>query len=68
MLLPANGVDGITGNQIIPNVSGYVGAELRVAANVTLTYTFIGFEAGRTNHFLVDDVLAFINQSASIGR
>ncbi len=42
---------------------GWYNANLYALENVTLTYTFLGFEAGWTNSFWVDDQLAFLNKS-----
>jgi hypothetical protein len=54
-------------NDVIPGVAGFIGAELRATANVTLKYTFLGKEASWVNHFLVDGVLAFNNQASTVG-
>jgi hypothetical protein len=54
-------------NDIIPGIVGFIGAELRATANVILTYEFRGFEAGFTNHFLVDSVLKFVNKTTPVG-
>lgn len=53
---------GSVGNQVIPGIAGFEGAELRATADVNLTYQFIGFEATFVDHFLVDAALAFVNQ------
>ena len=42
--------------------SGMYAADLIALENVTLTYEYLGFEAGWTNSFLVDDELGFINK------
>jgi hypothetical protein len=41
---------------------GWYNANLYALADVTLTYEFLGFEAGWTNSFLVDGELAFLNK------
>lgn len=58
---------GFIGNQVIPNNSGYIGAGLQAAQNVTLTYEFIGFEANFTDQFWVDGALAFVNNTTVTG-
>ena len=45
---------------------GWYNANLKALEDVTLTYEFLGFEAGWTNSFRVDDQLAFLNKE--IGR
>lgn len=54
-------------NDVIPGVDGFIGGALQATQNVTLTYEFIGFEAGFTDELYVDDVLAFVNNLAAIG-
>jgi hypothetical protein len=57
----------VGGNQVIPNIDGQVGAELRATADVALTYTYLGFEAAFTNQFWVDGALAFTNTTTPVG-
>lgn len=64
---PPNGGDGITGNQIIPNTPGVIGGQMVALSDVTLTFTFVGFEAQWIDNFLVNGVQVFQNQTATIG-
>jgi hypothetical protein len=64
---PPNGGDGITGNQIIPNTPGFVGGQLVALSSVTLTFTFVGFEASWVDNFYVNGVQVFQNQTTAVG-
>src|SRR5262245_48150238 len=64
---PPNGGDGITGNQIIPNTPGVVGGQMVALSDVTLTFTFIGFEAQWLDNFLVNGAQVFQNQTSTVG-
>ncbi len=49
----------------VPETQGAIGwynANLQTTENVILTYEYIGFEAGWTNAFYVEDSLAFLNK------
>jgi hypothetical protein len=64
---PPSGGDGITGNQIIPNTPGVVGGQMVALSDVTLTFTFVGFEAQWVDNFLVNGVQVFQNQTSTVG-
>jgi hypothetical protein len=66
-MTPPNGGDGITGNQIIPNTPGYVGGQLVALSSVTLTFTFLGFEASWLDNFYVGGVQVFQNKTSTVG-
>jgi hypothetical protein len=64
---PPNGGDGITGNQIIPNTPGYVGGQIVALSSVTLTFTFIGYEASWLDNFYVNGTQVFQNKTSTPG-
>lgn len=64
---PPSGGDGITGNQIIPNTPGVVGGQMVALTDVTLTFTFLGYEAAWVDNFLVNGVQVFQNTTSSVG-
>jgi hypothetical protein len=64
---PPSGGDGITGNQIIPNTPGVVGGQMVALSAVTLTFTFIGYEASWVDNFLVNGVQVFQNTTSTVG-
>ncbi len=64
---PPNGGDGITGNQIIPNTPGVVGGQMVALSDVSLTFTFLGFEAQWIDTFLVNGVQVFQNNTSTVG-
>jgi hypothetical protein len=64
---PPSGGDGITGNQIIPNTPGVVGGQMVALSAVTLTFTFIGYEASWVDNFLVNGVQVFQNSTSAVG-
>lgn len=64
---PADGGDGITGNQIIPGIQGVVGGQMVALSTVTLTFTFLGYEAAWVDNFLVNGVKVFQNKTSAVG-
>jgi hypothetical protein len=66
-MTPPNGGDGITGNQIIPNTPGYVGGQIVALTSVTLTFTFVGYEASWLDNFYVGGVQVFQNKTTAVG-
>jgi hypothetical protein len=64
---PPDGGDGITGNQIIPNTPGYVGGQVVALSSVTLTFTFVGYEASWLDNFSVNGVQVFQNKTSLVG-
>ena len=66
-MTPPNGGDGITGNQIIPNTPGYVGGQIVALTTVTLTFTFVGYEASWLDNFYVGGVQVFQNKTTAVG-
>lgn len=58
---------GTSGNQVIPGVTGWINAALVATQAVTLTYTYVGYEAGYSNDFNVGGAFAFNNMSTAPG-
>jgi hypothetical protein len=66
---PADG-GGAVGNNVISQTEGYTGAQLYLSGtNVTVTYTFLGYEAGNTNAFFapVGGPGSFTTGTSSVG-
>lgn len=64
---PPDGGDGYTGNQIFPGTPGVIGGQLVALTSVTLTFTFVGFEASWLDKFYVNGVEVFKNKTAGVG-
>lgn len=66
-ITPPDGGDGITGNQVFPGTPGVIGGSMVALSSVTLTFTFIGYEASWLDNFYVNGVQVFQNKTTAVG-